>query len=114
METLTKNKPLSTHDAFPINGTDHIEFYVGNAKQSALYYQAAFGFKWVAYRGPETGVRDKVSYVLEQGKIRFVLSSALSPDHEISQHVALHGDGVKVLALWVDDVEKAFRKAVER
>ncbi|MCB0676807.1 MAG: 4-hydroxyphenylpyruvate dioxygenase, partial [Saprospiraceae bacterium] len=96
------------------NGTDHIEFYVGNAKQSALYYQAAFGFKWVAYRGPETGVRDKVSYVLEQGKIRFVLSSALSPDHEISQHVALHGDGVKVLALWVDDVEKAFRKAVER
>ena len=114
METLTKNKPLSTHDAFPINGTDHIEFYVGNAKQSALYYQAAFGFKWVAYRGPETGVRDKVSYVLEQGKIRFVLSSALSPDHEISQHVVLHGDGVKVLALWVDDVEKAFRKAVER
>jgi len=86
-------------DSFPINGTDHIEFYVGNAKQAAMYYQCAFGFELIAYRGPETGCRDTVSYVLQQGKIRLVLTSALSPDHEIARHVALHGDGVKVLAL---------------
>lgn len=114
MQTLSKSKPTPTEDFFPINGTDHIEFYVGNAKQSALYYQAAFGFEWIAYRGPETGVRDKVSYVLRQGKITLVLTSALLPDHEISKHVALHGDGVKVLALWVDDAEKSFNAAVER
>jgi 4-hydroxyphenylpyruvate dioxygenase len=101
-------------DTFPINGTDHLEFYVGNAKQSALYYQAALGFEWVAYLGPETGVRDRVSYVLQQGKIRLVLTSALSPEHEIARHVYLHGDGVKVLALWVDDAEQAYRTALER
>ncbi|MEQ1745639.1 MAG: 4-hydroxyphenylpyruvate dioxygenase [Saprospiraceae bacterium] len=97
-----------------MNGTDHLEFYVGNAKQSAMYYQAAFGFQVVAYMGPETGVRDRVSYVLQQNKIRIVLTSALSPDHEIARHVALHGDGVKVLALWVDDAEKAYYTALER
>lgn len=101
-------------DTFPINGTDHLEFYVGNAKQSALYYQAAFGFEWVAYMGPETGVRDRVSYVLQQNKIRLVLTASLTPDHEIARHVALHGDGVKVLALWVDDAEKAYYTALER
>ena len=101
-------------DAFPILGTDHIEFYVGNAKQSAIYYQYAFGYRLVAYRGPETGDRDTVSYVLEQDKIRLVLTSAFDPSHEISQHVALHGDGVKVLALWVDDVQKAFEVAIDR
>ncbi|MEN0005887.1 MAG: 4-hydroxyphenylpyruvate dioxygenase [Bacteroidota bacterium] len=99
-------------DDFPINGTDHIEFYVGNAKQAAYYYQSAFGFRLIAYRGPETGARETVSYVLQQGKIRFVLTSALHPDHPIAQHVALHGDGVKVLALWVDDVEKAYADAI--
>ncbi|MBI5915100.1 MAG: 4-hydroxyphenylpyruvate dioxygenase [Bacteroidetes bacterium] len=118
MEVLTKSKPIAPiaigTDTFPINGTDHLEFYVGNAKQSAMYYQAAFGYKLVAYRGPETGCRDKVSYVLRQGKITLVLTAALSPDHEIAKHVALHGDGVKVLALWVDDAENAFRTAVER
>ncbi len=101
-------------DSFPINGTDHIEFYVGNAKQSALYYQTAFGYDLIAYRGPETGCRDTVSYVLQQGKIRLVLTSALYPDHEISRHVAHHGDGVKVLALWVDDAEEAYNIAIER
>lgn len=101
-------------DTFPINGTDHLEFYVGNAKQSALYYQAAFGFEWVAYAGPETGLRDRVSYVLQQNKIRLVLTSALTADHEIARHVQLHGDGVKVLALWVDDAESAYYKALER
>lgn len=101
-------------DTFPINGTDYIEFYVGNAKQSAMYYQAAFGYQLVAYSGPETGVRDRVSYVLQQEKIRLVLSSALLPDHPIAQHVALHGDGVKVLALWVDDAEYSYYTAIER
>ena len=114
MSTLAKNKPDTHQDTFPINGTDYIEFYVGNAKQAAHYYQTAFGFKLVAYKGPETGSRDTVSYVLQQGKIRFVLTAALSPDHEISQHVLKHGDGVKVLALWVDDARDAFKIAVER
>jgi 4-hydroxyphenylpyruvate dioxygenase len=114
METLTKPTTQSTQDSFPIKGTDHIEFYVGNAKQSAMYYQAAFGYELVAYRGPETGVRDKVSYVLQQDKIRLVLTGALTPGHEISRHVAEHGDGVKVLALWVDNAEKAYNTALER
>lgn len=114
METLTKNRTETNQDTFPINGTDHIEFYVGNAKQAAHYYQTAFGFQLVAYRGPETGVRDKVSYVLQQGKIRFVLTAALSPEHEIAQHVHEHGDGVKVLALWVDDAVNAYETALER
>ncbi|MBL7924771.1 MAG: 4-hydroxyphenylpyruvate dioxygenase [Bacteroidia bacterium] len=101
-------------DFLPLNGTDHIEFYVGNAKQSAYYYQHAFGFQLVAYSGPETGVRDRASYVLQQGKVRFVLSTALHPDHEITRHVAQHGDGVKVLALWVDDAEKSFYETMAR
>jgi 4-hydroxyphenylpyruvate dioxygenase len=102
------------NDTFPINGTDHLEFYVGNAKQSALYYQYAFGYELIAYRGPETGSRDTVSYVLKQDKIRLVLTSALTQDHEVSRHVALHGDGVKVLALWVDDAYLAYETAVSR
>ncbi len=114
MSTLTQNQVAIDRDTFPINGTDHIEFYVGNAKQSAMYYQAAFGYQLMAYMGPETGVRDRCSYVLQQNKIRLVLTSALSPDHEIARHVALHGDGVKVLALWVDDAEKAYHTALER
>ncbi len=100
-------------DTFPINGTDHVEFYVGNAKQSALYYQAAFGYHLVAYRGPETGNRDSVSYVLQQEKVRLILTSALSPSHKIAKHVAKHGDGVKVLALWVDDAAHSYHIAVE-
>jgi 4-hydroxyphenylpyruvate dioxygenase len=114
METITKPNTQSTQDTFPIKGTDHIEFYVGNAKQSAMYYQAAFGYELIAYRGPETGMRDKVSYVLQQGKIRLVLTGSLTPGDEISRHVAEHGDGVKVLALWVDDAEKAYNIALER
>ena len=115
MDTLTSKAPAHTdQDTFPINGTDHIEFYVGNAKQSAMYYQAALGFKLVAYMGPETGVRDRVSYVLQQNKIRIVLTAALDPEHEIARHVALHGDGVKVLALWVDDAKKSYELALER
>ena len=114
MQTATKEIKNQTTDNFPINGTDYIEFYCGNAKQSAIYYQTAFGFKLVAYCGPETGVRDRASYVLQQDKIRLVLTSAMGPEHEISQHVLRHGDGVKVLALWVDDAEKAYHTAMER
>ncbi|MCS6974999.1 MAG: 4-hydroxyphenylpyruvate dioxygenase [Cyclobacteriaceae bacterium] len=102
------------HDFLPINGTDHIEFYVGNAKQAAMFYQFAFGFELIAYAGPETGVRDRASYVLKQGKITLVLTSSLYPDSEISEHVKKHGDGVKVLALWVDDARKSFEETVSR
>lgn len=114
METSTLQSTSTNQDTFPINGTDHLEFYVGNAKQSTMYYQAAFGFELIAYRGPETGNRETCSYVLKQGKIRIVLTSALRSDHPIADHVHKHGDGVKVMALWVDDAEKAYYTAIER
>lgn len=101
-------------DFLPINGTDHVEFYVGNAKQAAHYYQHAFGYELVAYLGPETGVRDRVSYVLKQDKIRLVLTGSMELTGEIADHVRKHGDGVKVLALWVDDAEKAFHETTSR
>jgi len=101
-------------DFLPLNGTDHIEFYVGNAKQTALYYQHCYGFDLVAYSGPETGVREKASYVLQQNKIRLVLTTSLQPDSEIAEHVKRHGDGVKVLALWVDDAAQSFRETTVR
>ncbi|MBK8004869.1 MAG: 4-hydroxyphenylpyruvate dioxygenase [Gemmatimonadetes bacterium] len=99
-------------DPFPINGTDYVEFYVGNAKQASHYYRTAFGFQLVGYRGPETGVRDRASYLMVQGKIRFVLTSALHPDHPIAEHHVKHGDGVKDLALWVDDCRQAYEYAM--
>lgn len=101
-------------DGFPIKGYDAIEFWVGNAKQAAHYYRTAFGFQLVAYSGPETGVRDRVSYVVKQRSIRFVLTTALTPISEITQHVALHGDGVRDVAFTVPDAEDAFRIAVQR
>jgi 4-hydroxyphenylpyruvate dioxygenase len=112
--TQTTSAPAATVDFLPINGTDYIEFYVGNAKQSAHFYRSALGFSLVAYAGLETGVRDRSSYVLQQGKIRFVLTTPLQPDHPISEHVRLHGDGVRDLALWVDDAESAFRETTKR
>ncbi len=114
MATATKPAVEPAHDTFPINGTDYIEFYVGNAKQSSLFYRAAFGFRLTGYRGPETGVRDRASYLLEQGKIRFVLTTPLGPEGEIAAHVATHGDGVKDLAFWVDDCRDAYAKAIAR
>jgi 4-hydroxyphenylpyruvate dioxygenase len=108
-QTRPQPAPTPAVDFLPIRGYDHVEFYVGNARQAALYYAHVFGFKPVARLGLETGCRDRASYVIEQGKVRFVLSSALAPDHEISRHCALHGDGVKVLALEVGDVEAAMR-----
>lgn len=103
-----------SEDFLPLKGTDHIEFYVGNAKQSALYYQNAFGYKLIAYAGPETGLRDRASYVLVQDKVRIVLTSSLHPNTEIADHVKKHGDGVKVLALWVDDARKAYEETTSR
>lgn len=101
-------------DFLPINGTDYVEFYVGNAKQSAMYYQTAFGYELIAYAGPETGIRDRASYVLKQDKIRLVLTASLQQDTSIANHVKKHGDGVKVLALWVDDAKKAFEETTKR
>lgn len=101
-------------DFLPINGTDFVELYVGNAKQAAHYYKTAFGFQELAYVGLETGVRDRCSYVLEQDKIRLVLTSPFDSDSEISHHIRIHGDGVKVIALWVDDARSAFEETVKR
>lgn len=116
METALVNADNLTgqQDFLPLNGTDYVEFYVGNAKQAAHYYKTAFGFQPVAYAGPETGVKDRVSYVLVQNKLRFVLTTSLLPDTEIARHVAKHGDGVKVLALWVDDARSAYEETVKR
>src|SRR3712207_8976678 len=98
----------------PLHGIDHVELYVGNALQSAYFYTRAMGFKEVAYAGLETGVRDRTSHVLEQGRIRLVLTGALTPAHEIGRHQARHGDGVKVIALSVPDAAYAYNTAVER
>ena len=114
METLTKPTTSTEKDFLPLNGTDHIEFYVGNAKQSSYFYRTAFGFQPLAYAGPETGVRDRASYVLRQNKITLVLTTPLHPGNEISQHIEKHGDGVKVLALWVDDAYKSFEETTKR
>ncbi len=104
----------TAQDFLPINGTDHVELYVGNAKQAAHFYKSAFGFKTVAYAGPETGMRDIASYVLQQGKIRLVLTTPLKSSNPISEHIFKHGDGVKILALWVDDAYKAYEDTVAR
>ena len=102
------------NDFMPIKNWDHIEFYVGNAKQAAQYYSMVWGFTPVAYAGLETGVRDRASYVMQQGKVRFVLTTALAPESPIAQHVLLHGDGVKDIALEVPDAEHAYREALAR
>ena len=101
-------------DFLPIQGTDHVEFYVGNAKQAAYFYRAAMGFSLIAYRGPETGTRDRVSYVLQQNKIRFVLTTPLQPTGEVAEHLMRHGDGVKSIALTVDDAASAWEETTHR
>ena len=113
-EQIQATSEGQSQDFLPLLGTDHIEFYVGNAKQAAYYYQIAFGFKLVAYRGPETGYREAASYVLQQGKMRMVLTTSMHAGTEISQHVERHGDGVKVLAIWVDDAEKSYYETLAR
>jgi 4-hydroxyphenylpyruvate dioxygenase len=101
-------------DFLPLRGTDHVEYYVGNARQAAYFYRAAFGMSLVAYAGPETGRRDSVSYVLQQGKVRFVMTTPLRPDNEIAAHIARHGDGVRAIALWVDDARSAWEETTKR
>jgi 4-hydroxyphenylpyruvate dioxygenase len=112
--TQPQTKSESTPDFLPLKGTDHVEFYVGNARQAAYFYRAAFGMSLVAYSGPETGHRDRASYVLQQGKVRFVLTTALRPDTEIARHVEKHGDGVHSIALWVDDARQAWHETTTR
>src|SRR3954452_17011053 len=111
--TGTATATSTVTDTFPINGTDFVEFYVGNAKQASHFYRTAFGFRLAAYRGPETGTRDTASYVLVQNKIRLVLTTALRSEHPAAAHVALHGDGVRDVALWVDDAEAAWRETTQ-
>ncbi|WP_025664566.1 4-hydroxyphenylpyruvate dioxygenase [Aquimarina megaterium] len=112
-QNLEKVVPQA-EDFLPLLGTDYVELYVGNAKQAAYYYQAAWGFQIIAYSGLETGRKDSVSYVLQQDKIRLVLTSPLQPDGDINKHINAHGDAVKVVALWVDDATKSYQETVKR
>ena len=101
-------------DFLPLKGTDHVEFYVGNARQAAYFYRTAFGMSLVAYAGPETGQRDRASYVLQQGKVRFVLTTPMRSSSIISKYIHLHGDHVHSIALWVDDARQAWRETTQR
>jgi 4-hydroxyphenylpyruvate dioxygenase len=114
MSTLAHPEVQTQKDFLPLNGTDYVEFYVGNARQASYYYRVAFGMKLVAYAGPETGVRNRASYVLEQGKVRLVLTTPLRPDGEVAEHVHRHGDGVHDVALWVDDAKQAWKETTKR
>jgi 4-hydroxyphenylpyruvate dioxygenase len=117
MQTTISEPTISnntTSDFLPLHGTDYVEFYVGNAKQAAHFYKTAFGFQSLAYAGPETGVKDKVSYVIRQNKLTFVLTTPLRINNEIADHIYKHGDAVKVLALKVDDAAKAFEETTKR
>jgi len=114
MQTTSQLQTETTLDFLPLKGTDFIEFYVGNAKQAAHFYKTAFGFQSLAYAGPETGVKDRSSYVLIQGKMRIMLTTPLNSTHPINQHILKHGDGVHSLALWVDDAYDAFEQTVKR
>jgi 4-hydroxyphenylpyruvate dioxygenase len=117
METTTLQPVIATNDTtdfLPLLGTDYVEFYVGNAKQAAHFYKTAFGFQSLAYAGPETGMKDKVSYVIRQNKLTFMLTTPLRPNNPIADHIYKHGDGVKVLALKVEDAAKAFEETTKR
>ncbi|MGB3154518.1 MAG: VOC family protein, partial [Chitinophagaceae bacterium] len=112
--TITNKETATQTDFLPLQGTDYVEFYVGNAKQAAHFYKTAFGFQSLAYAGPETGMKDKVSYVIRQNKLTFVLTTPLKTDNPIADHIYKHGDGVKVLALKVEDAQKAFDETTKR
>jgi 4-hydroxyphenylpyruvate dioxygenase len=114
MATLAAVVEKKSADFLPLKGTDHVEFYVGNARQAAYYYRAAFGMSLVAYSGPETGQRERASYVLQQGKVRFVLTTSLRAGCPIAEHVSRHGDGVRVIALEVDNAHKAWMETTAR
>ena len=110
----TKTNKETQADFLPLQGTDYVEFYVGNAKQSAHYYMSAFGFQALAYAGPETGVTDRTSYAVRQNKLTFVLTTPLRPGNDIAEHINKHGDGVKVIALMVDDATSAWKETTKR
>ena len=112
--TTTAPRPAPAEDFMPLDGIDHVELYVGNAAQAAYFFERAFGFRRVAYAGLETGLRDRTSHVLEQGRIRLVVTGSLQSGTEISAHHALHGDGIKSIALSVRDVDRAHSEAVAR
>jgi 4-hydroxyphenylpyruvate dioxygenase len=114
MASFAATSGSTKQDFLPLKGTDHVEFYVGNARQAAYFYRTAFGMSLVAYAGPETGLRDRASYVVEQGKIRFVFTTSLRLGTTIAEHVARHGDGVRVIALEVDDARAAWRETTAR
>ena len=113
-QTLENINNVNSDDFLPINGTDYLELYVGNARQSAHFFQTALGFQPLAYSGLSTGIKTQESYVLKQDKIRIVLTTPLVGGTEIGKHIDLHGDGVKAIALWVDDAEKAFQETTKR
>ncbi|WP_299458810.1 4-hydroxyphenylpyruvate dioxygenase [uncultured Microscilla sp.] len=115
MDTVIETSKTTNQQEFlPINGTDYLEFYVGNAKQAAYFYKSAFGFQSLAYAGLETGLADRTSYVVRQGKITLVLTAPMQPGNEITHHLERHGDGVKVIAFWVEDAEKSYNETVKR
>ncbi len=114
MQVQERGAPPAERDFLPLEGMDHLEFWVGNARQAAHFFRAAFGMRLAAYSGPETGTRDRASYVLEQGRIRFVLTTALAPEHPIAEHARLHGDGVRDIALEVPDALAAWRETTRR
>jgi len=116
METLVANKAATnlTNDFLPLQGTDYVEFYVGNAKQAAHYYISAFGFQPLAYAGPETGIKDRASYAVRQHKLTLVLTTPLRSDNPIADHIYKHGDGVKAIALRVDDARDAYTQTTQR
>src|SRR5438874_9332303 len=106
--------PAAEKDFLPLQGTDYIEFYVGNAKQAAYFYKTAFGFQSLAYAGPETGVKNKASYAIRQNNITFVFTTPLKTNNAIADHIYKHGDGVKVLALEVNDATNAWEETTRR
>src|SRR3954463_6840959 len=114
VQTENKSGTATAADFLPLQGTDYVEFYVGNAKQAAHYYMSAFGFQALAYAGPETGVKDKASYVVRQNKLTFVLTTPIRANNEIADHIYKHGDGVRFLALMVDDAGDAWKQTTER
>jgi 4-hydroxyphenylpyruvate dioxygenase len=110
----TKTAPTVDEDFLPLQGTDYVEFYVGNAKQAAHFYKTAFGFQSLAYSGPETGVKDRASYAIRQNKLTLVLTTPIRPNHPIADHIHKHGDGVKALALMVEDATSAWEETTKR
>src|SRR3982750_3013434 len=114
MNAFIAEKEAAVIDFLPLQGTDYIEFYVGNAKQAAHFYKTAFGFQSLAYCGPETGMREKAGYAIRQNKLPFVLTTPIRGDGAIAEHVQKHGDGVKAIALTVDDATSAWKETTKR